>query len=63
MINKLSPPPIFLIDRYKKWKANEYLKNKVLNIYVTINFNLSLKAYSIININLDFSFRFISLNI
>ena len=29
MINKISPPPKFLIDRYKKWKSSEYLKNKV----------------------------------
>ncbi|MDC0453153.1 carbonic anhydrase [Alphaproteobacteria bacterium] len=29
MINKLSPPPKFLIDRYKKWKSSEYLKNEV----------------------------------
>ena len=29
MINKLSPPPKFLIDRYKKWKTNEYSKNEV----------------------------------
>jgi len=29
MTNKISPPPKFLIDRYKKWKSNEYLKNEV----------------------------------
>ena len=29
MINKISPPPKFLIDRYKKWKSNEYLQNEV----------------------------------
>ena len=29
MINKLSPPPKFLIDRYKKWKSFKYLKNDV----------------------------------
>ena len=28
MTNKISPPPKFLIDRYKKWKSNEYLKNE-----------------------------------
>ena len=28
MNNKISPPPKFLIDRYKKWKSNEYLKNE-----------------------------------
>ena len=28
MINKLSPLPKFLIDRYKKWKSNEYIKNE-----------------------------------
>ena len=29
MTNKISPPPKFLIDRYKKWKSNEYSKNEV----------------------------------
>ena len=29
MTNKISPPPTFLIDRYKKWKSNEYSKNEV----------------------------------
>jgi carbonic anhydrase len=29
MTNKISPPPKFLIDRYKKWKSSEYLKNEV----------------------------------
>jgi carbonic anhydrase len=29
MIKKLSPPPKFLIDRYKNWKSTEYLKNEV----------------------------------
>ena len=29
MANKISPPPKFLIDRYKKWRSNEYLKNEV----------------------------------
>ena len=29
MNNKLSPPPQFLIDRYKKWKSSEYFKNEV----------------------------------
>ena len=29
MTNKISPPPKFLIDRYKKWKSNEYLQNEV----------------------------------
>ena len=29
MTNKISPPPKFLIDRYKKWKSNEYLKNEL----------------------------------
>ena len=29
MINKFSPPPKFLINRYKKWKSSEYLKNEV----------------------------------
>ena len=28
MNNKISPPPNFLIDRYKKWKSREYLKNE-----------------------------------
>jgi carbonic anhydrase len=28
MTNKISIPPKFLIDRYKKWKSSEYLKNK-----------------------------------
>ena len=28
MTNKISPPPKFLIDRYKKWKSREYLKNE-----------------------------------
>ena len=28
MINKISLPPKFLIDRYKKWKSSEYLKNE-----------------------------------
>ena len=28
MTNKISPPPNFLIDRYKKWKSREYLKNE-----------------------------------
>ena len=29
MTNKISLPPKFLIDRYKKWKSSEYLKNEV----------------------------------
>ena len=29
MTNKISPPPKFLIDRYKKWKSSKYLKNEV----------------------------------
>ena len=29
MTNKISLPPKFLIDRYKKWKSNEYLKNEL----------------------------------
>ena len=29
MTEKISPPPKFLIDRYKKWKSSEYLKNEV----------------------------------
>tara|TARA_A100000164_G_scaffold193356_1_gene171612 strand:+ start:52 stop:696 length:645 start_codon:yes stop_codon:yes gene_type:complete len=29
MNNKISPPPQFLIDRYKKWKSREYLKKEV----------------------------------
>ena len=29
MTNKVSPPPKFLIDRYKNWKSSEYLKNEV----------------------------------
>ena len=28
MINKLSPLPKFLIDRYKNWKSTFYLKNE-----------------------------------
>ena len=28
MTNKISPPPKFLIDRYKKWKSSEYLNNE-----------------------------------
>ena len=28
MINKLSPPPKFLIERYRKWKSSKYLKNE-----------------------------------
>lgn len=28
MIKKISPPPKFLIDRYKNWKSSEYLKNE-----------------------------------
>ena len=28
MINKISPPPKFLIDRYKNWKSKEYLENE-----------------------------------
>ncbi len=28
MTNKISLPPKFLIERYKKWKSNEYLKNE-----------------------------------
>jgi len=28
MINKVSPLPQFLIDRYKKWKSIEYVKNE-----------------------------------
>jgi len=28
MINKISQPPKFLIDRYKKWKSGQYLKNE-----------------------------------
>ena len=29
MTNKISLPPKFLVDRYKKWKSNEYSKNEV----------------------------------
>ena len=29
MINKLSPLPKFLIERYKNWKSSKYLKNEV----------------------------------
>ena len=29
MTNKISLPPKFLIDRYKNWKSNEYLKNEL----------------------------------
>ena len=29
MTNKISLPPKFLINRYKNWKSNEYLKNEV----------------------------------
>ena len=29
MINKISPPPNFIINRYKKWKSSKYLKNEV----------------------------------
>ena len=29
MTNKISPPPKFLVDRYKKWKSSEFLKNEV----------------------------------
>ena len=29
MTNKISPPPKFLIDRYQKWKSNEYLQKEV----------------------------------
>ena len=29
MTNKISPPPKFLIDRYKRWKSSEYSKNEV----------------------------------
>ena len=29
MTNKISPPPKFLIDRYKKWKSGKYIKNEV----------------------------------
>jgi carbonic anhydrase len=29
MTNKISPPPKFLIERYKNWKSNEYSKNEV----------------------------------
>ena len=29
MTNRISLPPKFLIDRYKKWKSNEYSKNEV----------------------------------
>ena len=29
MTKKISPPPKFLIDRYKKWKSSKYLKNQV----------------------------------
>ena len=29
MNNKVSPPPKFLMDRYKKWKSSVYLKNEV----------------------------------
>ena len=28
MTNKISPPPKFLIDKYKKWKSSEYVKNE-----------------------------------
>ena len=28
MTNKISPPPKFLIDRYKNWKSKEYLENE-----------------------------------
>ena len=30
MTNKISPPPNFLIDRYKKWKSSEDFKNDVI---------------------------------
>ena len=29
MTNKIYSPPKFLIDRYKKWRSSEYLKNEV----------------------------------
>ena len=29
MTSKISSPPKFLIDRYKKWKSSKYLKNEV----------------------------------
>ena len=29
MINKLSPLPRFLVDRYKKWKSSTYLENEL----------------------------------
>jgi len=29
MNKKISPPPKFLMDRYKKWKSSEYQKNEV----------------------------------
>ncbi len=29
MTNKISPPPKFLIDRYQKWKSNEYLRDEM----------------------------------
>ena len=29
MTNKISLPPKFLIERYKKWKSNEYSKNEI----------------------------------
>ena len=29
MTNKISLPPQFLIDRYKKWKTGDYLRNEV----------------------------------
>ena len=29
MINKLSLPPKFLVDRYKKWKSSTYLENEL----------------------------------
>ena len=28
MTDKISPPPKFLIDKYKKWKSSEYVKNE-----------------------------------
>ena len=28
MTNKISPLPKFLIDKYKKWKSSEYVKNE-----------------------------------
>ena len=28
MTNQISPPPKFLIDKYKKWKSSEYVKNE-----------------------------------